>query len=244
MQAPWSHQVELLTIQKLDTKITRLNYQLRHLPQTEEIARIKEKFVLINQKKVQLEAVGGDLRREEKSLEADLEQARSRRTRQQERLDKGQGSPKELLSLQSEIAVIDKRILDLEEKQLPVLEKLEKVAQLEQTLAQKEADGKDKLAHLQAQWETAAAQINTEKTQLQNEREQRAAQVTGELLDLYEQIRERTGGVGAVKVIGTEVFGTSIEFSAAEAARIRSAKPEEVLVSEEHDYILVRYPQE
>ena len=66
-----------------------------------------------------------DLRRELAKAEADVEQVRVRAARDQARLDSGQGSPKDLQALQSELVALGRRQAELEEVELDVMERLE-----------------------------------------------------------------------------------------------------------------------
>ena len=68
------------------------------------------------------------------------------------------------------------------------------------------------------------------------------APLDADLVDLYDRVRQSTGGIGAVAVYGRRVEGMPIELSLAEAESLRQAAPDDVLQSEEYDVIYVRMP--
>ena len=69
-----------------------------------------------------------DLTREQRKADADVEQVKARRVRDQQRLDRGMvTNPKDLERLQHELVSLDRRISDLEDAELEVMERLEAV---------------------------------------------------------------------------------------------------------------------
>ena len=73
----------------------------------------------------------GDLGREQRKADADVEQVKSRRDRNRERIEAGQvGDPKQLQAMQHEIETLDRRISDLEDVEIDVMERLETAQRL------------------------------------------------------------------------------------------------------------------
>ena len=127
MEAPWKDQLALLDLQELDTKIARLRFRLKKMPQLVQLAELSEKDRKLDDKHTQLSALKTDKQREITSLENDLTSIQNRLHTQQERLDAGAGTPKELVSLQDEIQQMHQRIDDLEEQMLTLMGELEQV---------------------------------------------------------------------------------------------------------------------
>ena len=106
MKATPAHQALLIQLQKLDTEISQLNYQLTNLPEHEQIIAIHtriengtvEKQVVENE----LEDVNIELRRSE----VDVEAVTDRLAKDENRLNAGMGTPKELEQIQHEIGKI------------------------------------------------------------------------------------------------------------------------------------------
>lgn len=243
MEAPWKDQLALLDLQELDTKIAKLQFQLKKMPQLTQLAELKEKDQVLDAKKTKLSVLQADKKRENTSLENDLAAIENRKLTQQQRLDSGQGSPKELVSLQEEIQQMNRRSQDLEEQMLTVMGQLENLEGIEEEIAQRKAEYAQEITRLKGEVGAEESQISAQLEQLGNEREQKAVGLDAELLDLYEHVRNRTGGVGAVKVVAGRPVGYDLAFSVAETARLRAAKPEEVITSEDEGYLLIRCPQ-
>ena len=67
-----------------------------------------------------------------------------------------------------------------------------------------------------------------------------AAVVPASLLALYEQARERNGGIGAARLVGNRSAAAGTELSPAEVARIRALPPAAVARCPESGAILIR----
>lgn len=243
MEAPWKDQLVLLDLQELDTKITKLHFRLKKLPHLTQLAELSEKDRKQDEKHTQLSALKTDKQREITSLENDLAGIQNRLQTQQQRLDAGAGTPKELVRLQEEIQQMRKRISDLEEQMLSVLGEMEQLEDIEQQIAQHKQEHAQEISRLKEEVGIENSQITAQLQQLENEREQKAEPLDSQLLALYEQVRTQTGGVGAVKVVDGRAVGYDLAFSVAEIAYLRAAKPEEIITSEDEGYLLIRCPQ-
>lgn len=243
MEAPWKDQLALLDLQELDTKIARLRFRLKKMPQLAQLAELSEKDRKLDDKHTQLSALKTDKQREITSLENDLTSIQNRLHTQQERLDAGAGTPKELVSLQEEIQQMHQRIDDLEEQMLALMGELEQLEDLEQQITQRKQEHAQEISRLKDEVGVENSQITAQLQQLESEREEKASPLDTQLLALYEQVRGQTGGVGAVKVVDGRPVGYDLAFSVAEIAHLRAAKPEEIITSEDEGYLLIRCPQ-
>jgi uncharacterized protein len=238
--APPQEQRRLLDLQALDTSLARLAHQRRTLPVLATLAELEGRGEDLHRAQVEARTLAADTRRELTKAESDVEQVRARAARHQATLDSGKGLSRELVALQSELAQLAERQAVLEEIQLEVMERLEaaeaRVAELD---AQERAVAADVERHT-AERDAAFAEIDAETGRLRAERDELAARLDAELLDLYEYARSRTGGLGVVALRGHRTEGAQIDFSLSELAAIDAAGPDEVLVSEEHGYVLVR----
>ena len=119
-------QQRLLDVQALDTRIDQLAQRRATLPELAAVAELESRSAVLRDQVVVVETEESDLGRELTKAEGDVDQVRSRAERDQKRLDAGQvSSPKELESLQHEIATLARRQGDLEEIVLDVMERLE-----------------------------------------------------------------------------------------------------------------------
>ena len=182
-----------------------------------------------------------DLGRELSKAEGDVDQVRARAERDQKRLDAGQvSSPKELESLQHEIATLAKRQGDLEEIVLDVMERLESAQSRAAELSTQREAAEGRVTELTASRDTATGEIDAEIGQLQAQRTTQAGSLDAGLLALYEKIREQQGGVGAAELRQRRCGGCRLELNNIEIQRLRDLDPDEVSRCEECRRILVR----
>jgi uncharacterized protein len=182
-----------------------------------------------------------DLGREQRKADADVEQVKTRRQRNQQRLDQGQvGSPKELEGLQHELQTLERRISDLEDAELDVMERLEN-AQTELDRLQSSIEEYDRsLGELEQRRDVAVRQIDEEVASAESERAQIVDGIPDDLLKLYERLRASHGGVGAAALVQRRCQGCRLELNAADLRAIAAAPDDEVLRCEECQRILVR----
>lgn len=166
---------------------------------------------------------------------------RTRRDRDQQRLDAGTvTSPKELESLQSEIASLQRRQSVLEDAELEVMERLDDAQREVAALtAERESVGQ-RMQEVQAARDTVWAEIDAEADAARAERTGLAADIPSELLSLYEKIRAERAGIGAAALRQRRCEGCRMQLDPVEVARIRGLDADEVVRHDECRRILVR----
>lgn len=236
-------QWRLLDVQDHDIKLTQLAHRRRTLPEHARVSELDQRLRVLGDQVVSARTLAGDLERELAKAEADVDLVRQRAARDQARLDAGQGSPKDLQALQHEIVSLAQRQSALEDVALDVMERLEAA---QQTVAEREADQQRlqaDLASVEAARDTALGAIDDEVASVQRARTDAAAGLPGDLLALYEKVREQAGGVGAARLRGGRCEGCRIELNAVDRGRFRAAEENTVLRCEECRRILVRTPE-
>ena len=242
MKASVEAQLRLLELADLDAELSRLEHRRRGLPELEEYRRIEARDAELRDELAALEATESDLRREQAKAEADVDQVRSRVERDRTRLDAGQvSSPRELENLQSEIASLVRRQSDLEEIVLDVMERQEAAALRRKTLTQEEGALARQRDEVAARRDAALGEIGEQEEKAGSLRAGVAADVPGDLLDLYGKLRAQHG-VGAAALRRGRCEGCHLSLNTVNLARIRTAPPDEVLRCEECRRILVRTP--
>ncbi len=182
-----------------------------------------------------------DLVREQRKADADVEQVKTRRNRDQERMDKGLvTNPKDLAHMQQELVSLARRIGDLEDTELEVMERLELAQADKVRLDARLAEIDDQAAALVASRDKQAGEVTELAATATRERKVTAEGVPADLLALYERIRTQKGGVGAAVLRQRRCSGCSLELTAADLGSIAKAPTDEVLRCEECDRILVR----
>ncbi len=182
-----------------------------------------------------------DLTREQKKADADVEQVKARRVRDQDRMDRGLvTNPKDLERMQQELVSLARRISDLEDTELEVMERLEAAQQEHARLAARLAEIDARVTELTASRDASAGETTAELATDDREARGRRPGAAADLLALYERIRAQKGGVGAAALRQRRCGGCRMELNASDLGVIAKASPDEVLRCEECSRILVR----
>jgi len=185
-----------------------------------------------------------DAAREQSKAEADVEQVRTRASRDQQRLDSGAvGSAKELESLQHEIGSLARRQTDLEEVVLEIMERREDAQTRLASLTSERESLEGERAEVEKRRDAAVTDIDGVTLDVTTERRAVATEVPQDLLALYERLREQQGGIGAAALRKRRCDGCRLEINTVELARLADADADEVLRCEECRRILVRTPE-
>ncbi len=241
MKAEPADQIRLLDLQEIDSRLARLAYRARTLPETAELERLDTGIEELRSRVAATETELSDVDREQRKAESDVDQVRTRSERDSKRLDSGQvSSPKELEQLQSEIASLHSRQSELEETVLEVMERREaaegRLAELREELAERET-ARESVAERRS---SALLEINDEQASRKERRERVAAELPDGLLEFYTKLRDQHEGVGVAALQYGRCEGCKLALSTAELGEIRSADANEVMRCEECRRILVR----
>ena len=182
-----------------------------------------------------------DLTREQKRADADVEQVKTRRTRDQGMIDAGQVSdPKTLERMLGELESLNRRIGNLEDVELEVMERLEETQATltEKTEALGPLDTED--AELRASYDQKSGDLERELEDVRAERVQTASGMPADLMALYQKLRDQKGGVGAAALRRRECGGCRLTLNASDLGIIAKLPTDEVVRCEECNRILVR----
>ncbi|GAA2203906.1 C4-type zinc ribbon domain-containing protein [Nonomuraea monospora] len=240
MKAAPEAQKRLLDLAELDSVIDRLAHRRRTLPELAEIDERSKSFAKLSTQVIEAETEAGDLAREQTKAENDVDAVRTRADRDQKRLDSGAvTSPRDLASLQSEIASLQRRQGDLEEVVLEIMERREAADTKVRDLAAKRDEERAALSAAEDRRDAALGDMEKEAGEVQGRRTGVAGDIPADLLKLYEKLKEQYG-VGAAMLHGGRCQGCKVALSIAEMNRIKAAPHDEVLRCEECRRILVR----
>ena len=234
-------QLRLLDLQAIDSGLDRLAHRRRTLPELAEIARIEAMVDALRDGIVRAETEVSDLAREQARYDREIDQVRTRKDRDEQRLSSGAiTNPKQLQDIEHEVATLTRRQSDLEDAELEVMEKAETVqAELDRLTGQRD-EHRAQLAELQQRRDAAQAEIDAEIAAKTAERAELAATFPADLLALYERLRASEGGVGAGPIERGRCGGCRLDLMGNEKAEIRAAPPDEVLRHDECGRIMVR----
>ncbi|MFC9972965.1 zinc ribbon domain-containing protein [Spirillospora sp. NPDC127200] len=241
MKAAPQAQQRLIDLQELDSSLDRLAHRRRTLPELAEIGRLETRLTELRDAIVAAETEVGDLDREQRKAEQDVDQVRTRAERDQKRLDSGQvTSAKDLSSLQTEIASLQRRQSDLEEVVLEIMERREEADAKVTGLRAEQTSAGAELTELAARRDAALQKIDEEAGTTSAARTAVAKDVPEDLLALYEKLRGQFGGVGAAVLYRGACQGCHLALNTVDLNRIRAAAEDEVVRCEECRRVLVR----
>jgi hypothetical protein len=236
-------QLRLLDLAELDTEISRLDHRRRGVPEVAEVEKLEARDAELRDAIIGAETTEKDLAREQSKAEADVDQVRDRSTRDRARLDAGQvSSPRELENLQSEIASLQRRQSALEEIVLDVMERRDAAQQTRDALTAERAELSVRQAEVTARRDEALGELGEQFTKVSESRAGLASQIPGDLLGLYDRLRQQHG-VGAAALRRGRCEGCHLTLNTVDLNSIRAAAQDEVLRCEECRRILVRVPE-
>ncbi|WFB11810.1 C4-type zinc ribbon domain-containing protein [Streptomyces sp. LX-29] len=244
MNAAPADQIRLLDVQSLDVRLSQLAHKRKTLPEHAEIETLNGDLTQLRDLLIAAQTEESDTAREQTKAEQDVDQVRQRAARDQQRLDSGAiTSPKDLESLQHEIASLAKRQGDLEDIVLEVMERREatqgRVAELTGRVESVQAKVNDATARRDA----AAKEIDAEVATITKEREVVAGSIPADLLKLYDKLRAQQGGIGAARLYQRRCEGCRLELNITEINEVRAAAADAVVRCENCSRILVRTPE-
>jgi predicted nucleic acid-binding Zn-ribbon protein len=224
----------LLAVQEHDTLADQLTHRRRTLPARAELEAVMGQLAELEARAAEVEGSRHELGRAQQRLEDEIASLNDKATQHDKTLYSGTiGNPRELQAIQDELGALKRRVGQLEDKELELMEEIEP---LDVELARLAGER----ASLDASAEALRAQIAEDEVaidaELETVRTERAALVEGvepDLLAEYEQLRPHSGGVAIARLVGGSCGGCHLGLSAVEVDRIKKLPPEELVHCEE-----------
>jgi len=238
LKASPESQALLLDLQAFDTKLSQLDHRAKSLPELATLAGFAKDADVLRLTLAQQAGALEDVTLELGRVESDVEVVETRIKRDTERLQ-GSSSVKDVAALEQELAALKKRLGDLEEIELTVMEKLEE----RQTEASNTAAALDalrqRITEVEADRDAVLTSIAAERGVAAAARTDLAATIPADLLALYERQRARYG-TGASHLRGGVSQASGVKLLENEMQAIRAAPPDEVIMCASSEAILVR----
>jgi uncharacterized protein len=240
MDAPLEEQQALLELQRVDSQIDRLTHRRSSLPEEGKLAELRTALATINQLTAERDGNLTLLKREQSRLEADVDALNRKADAEEARAAAGKvSSPKELTAIQTEVASLRRRVAELEDDLLERMQTRENLEAELAELARRRAAVTAEQDEVTIARDAALAEIDRELEAERAARAVTAPRIGKPLLDLYERIRGRSGGVGAAALTGDTCGGCRMRLSPMELRGIQRLPPEEVKRCEHCRRILV-----
>jgi predicted nucleic acid-binding Zn-ribbon protein len=234
-------QLKLLDLQELDSRADQLRHQRVSLPELAQIAELQATRTEVDNQARDARIVVDDLNVEQSKVDADVEQAKARRARDQDRMDKGLiSNPKDLQRMQQEMESLKRRITTLEDDEIEVMERLEEAQGGLDTHTARLAEIDTEVEGLAAARDARFSEIDAELADVEQQRGPVVSDLPADLVTLYDRLRVSKGGVGAATLRARQCSGCMIGLDNAEVQVIRSAASDEVVRCQECSRILVR----
>lgn len=212
----------LLTVQELDLAGDQLTHRREALPEREALAARQADLARITGAVGEAETRHGELTRQQKRLEDEIELVRDKAAQVDRTLYGGTvRGPRELMDLQEELGALGRRQRALEDQELDVMEQLEPVEAELASLLDERTTAESDIARLEEAVRAEEGIIDDELRELAEKRLGAIAPVEPAMLDEYERLRTRLGGIGVARLIGSSCGGCHLTLPAVEVDRIR-----------------------
>jgi predicted nucleic acid-binding Zn-ribbon protein len=238
--APAEDQRKLLDVQALDTRADQARHRRSSHPVLDAIAEIEERAQALEEEGITRSTEVGDIQREVTKAEDDVQAVRARAERDTARMESGQGTPKDLQALQSELTTLAKRQSDLEDIELEAMGRLEAAEAALAHVHEKIGEERGQLGELMLERNALWADIDEELEDIKAERAELVAGIDPALLALYEKLRASHGGVGAAPLHHGQCGGCHVKVDPGSLGEIASSDPDTILRCEDCGRILVR----
>lgn len=228
-------------MQQHDAALALLERRRDTLPELAKLEEYASRRTELDGRRVEAETAVSDLTRTQRKADGEVEQVKTRRERDQKRLDSGVvTNPKDLESIQRELTALERRISTLEDEELEVMEQLESAQHDLDAVAAELAELDRSIAAAEESRDTGVSGIDAEAGGIAAERDQSAKSIPDDLMTLYDKVRAQHGGVGAAALRQRRCEGCRLELNAADLREIAAEPYDTVLRCPECSRILVR----
>jgi predicted nucleic acid-binding Zn-ribbon protein len=236
-------QTALLALQAQDSAVAQLQHRRTSLPELARVEELEAQASELEGRRIEADTKVSDLTHDQKKADAEVEQVKTRRTRDEERLSSGAVSnPKDLSSLQHELVALERRIGTLEDHEIEIMEALEEAQrELDEVTIELTAVTTE-LERVVAARDAAFVVIDEQLADAKAERENIAGTVPDDLIALYDKLRGQYG-TGAAALRARRCEGCRLELNGADLRELAAQPDDEVLRCPECSRVLVRTPE-
>jgi predicted nucleic acid-binding Zn-ribbon protein len=232
---------DLLVVQEHDTTADQLEHRKLALPARAELEQVMADLAAVEARAGEVEAQRHELGRSQQRLEDELAALSEKAVQHDKVLYGGTVSnPRELQAMQDEIAALKRRIGQLEDQELELMEQIEPLDADLGKLAAERTGLDDRATALRAAIAEGEVAIEGELATVRAERAAAAASIAPDLLEQYDRMRPQLGGIAIARLVGGHCQGCHLALSAVEIDRIRKLPPDEPATCEECGRLLAR----
>jgi predicted nucleic acid-binding Zn-ribbon protein len=232
-------QRRLLDLAEVDAELSRLAHRRRTLPEHAELTTAEEAVRAGKDKLVEAETAAGDLDRDIRRIERDVESVRARTERDNQLLSGAGIGAKQANDLQHELETLARRQGVLEDEQLEVMEQREALGVDVEHSRGVLAAAERELTAIAERRDTALADIDASEAGRRRAREEVVATLPADVLAVYERRREQRG-TGAALLVSRRCQACRLELDRTAISELKAAPADELVHCEECGVILVR----
>ncbi|MEA2509545.1 MAG: uncharacterized protein QOG21_1627 [Actinomycetota bacterium] len=215
----------LLDLQSEDSAIKRCEERRRNLP---EAVRLKEVSAQLSELQTDSEIARkqlDEITREHHRLEGEIGIGDQKIQKEEQRLFSGAVSnPKELGSLQAEVAMLKRKRSELEDQLLEVMVHKDDATATLESLEKERSEAAQQTEDLQGTVAALTTEIEGELVSHRSTRAEVATSLPDDLLSLYERIRATRGGIGAAALVDSTCQGCHTRLPSKEAEHLRAER--------------------
>lgn len=217
---------DLLQVQDHDTAADRIRHRRATLPELTELASISDRLSGLETSLAEVRRRRDEVAGREQRLEDDVAAVTAKAAEVSGVLYSGSvGAIRELQAMEAEIVALNRRRSALEDDLLAAMEEREpldaEVAALERERERLDAEA----AQLHAVVAESQSDLDRQLDAEMAARSAAAAGLPADLVDLYEQLRARSAGVGAARLVNGRCGGCHLALPATEVDRLRRQPP-------------------
>jgi hypothetical protein len=231
----------LLAVQERDTEVDQLRHRRATLPARTTLADLEKAGAALAARAAAVGDERGRVEDRRAELEKEVTELEQRLKDLDRRMRSGEvTATRELTAMVEQSESLKRRRSDLEDEELELMVALEPLDAELADASQRQAELGQQMDGLRLEVSHAEDEIDEE---LASAAERRASAVSGlpdSLMVTYERLRQRLGGVGAARLVGSSCSGCHLVLSATEVDRVRREPPDALILCEQCGRILVR----
>jgi predicted nucleic acid-binding Zn-ribbon protein len=215
----------ILELQELDLAIDRLSARRQELESGEDLRTARERVEGLEERVGETRLALDSVDQEQRRLETEVASLEAKIGAEQRRLYDGSvANPKELESIQHEVEALGRRKSHIEDDVLSQMERREELGVRLDPLEKELAEARDRLTEIGGASVTELEDIGRALAERVAERAALITAIDDELLELYEDLRAQTKGVGAAALEDGVCQGCHQKLSPLELERIKRSE--------------------
>lgn len=232
-------QRRLLELARIDREVSSVAHRRRSLPELAVIESAASRLAELRAAVALGAAEQGDLDRDVRKLETEIEAVRARSARNTERLTAGTAAAKDLANLEHEVTSLQRRQAVLEEELLDLMERREGVESTVSATGRDLESVRSDVTAAEERRDAAFVDLDAEAARLAAARAGLVDGMPADLLALYERVRAQ-GRVAAAPLVGSRCEACRMDLDRVALSALQKAPVDAVLRCDECGAILLR----